>query len=106
MVQRISDFFIDATKTFMYFCTYPLQWLFLFAPRVYETIITIIVFTKNNVPTVRDLRYTLLHWQLNLLRVVYVLFFYTIKILILFCKFTQRQIQTNLDRISIIIKSY
>lgn len=61
------SFFIDAARTFAHFALSPLQWLFLRFPRIYEVIITTIIFWKNTLPTRREITHTLYHWQYLLL---------------------------------------
>lgn len=58
----MKDFFLDASKTFLHFAISPLQWLFWRFPRVYEVLVTTIIFWKNTLPTKTELLHTYYHW--------------------------------------------
>lgn len=58
----MKDFIFDASRTFLYFTLSPLQWIFWKFPKVYEALISTIIFWKNTIPSKNETLHTLYHW--------------------------------------------
>lgn len=95
----MRDFFVDATKTFMYFALSPLQWLFWRFPKAYEAVIIIIAFVKNNIPTKNETLHTVYYWYSCILSGLTVINFSLIKLLICINKQFIHSNDTALDKI-------
>lgn len=92
-------FLRDLICGLLYFALTPLHFLFFKFPKVYEVIISVIIFIKNNIPTIQELKLTINVWLLNIL-----LGFIYIKILIaktsiFFITITLEKIDKLLDNI-------
>ena len=90
MLQKTSYFFSDLIKTFIYFASLPLQWLFFSTPKLYEIVISVLVFIKNNVPSKQELYYTWFHWMYGIFKLLCVLLLCIINLLISCCKYLQK----------------
>jgi len=69
-MNKIKHFFADFFATVSYFALAPLQWLFWHMPRVYEAIICIIIFFKNNWPSATEWKHTMHHHLQNTIKVL------------------------------------
>lgn len=63
-MRQIKQFTVDMVATFFYFAATPVQYVFWKMPRLYECVLTVIIFFKNLIPTRTELHYTWLHWQI------------------------------------------
>ena len=104
MINSAVLFIIDSTKTFLYFVLHPLQWMFFKIPKVYEILVTIIVFVKNNTPTKTELYHTWLHWSYLLLNFNYYVFINVNKLSIVICKQLHQKLKTNIEKLNIVSK--
>ena len=95
----MKDFFIDATRTFMYFTLSPLQWLFWRFPKVYEAVIITIAFVKNNIPTKNEMLHTVYYWYSCILSGLTIINSSLIKSLICLNKQFIKSNNTALDKI-------
>jgi len=80
----LRDFIFDVFKAFLYFALSPLQWLFWKFPKVYEIIVTTIVFWKNSLPTKAELVHTGVHWLFLITSSTIICISYVVKLLIVF----------------------
>lgn len=80
----MKDFVVDISKTFLHFALSPLQWLFWRFPRVYEVIVTTIVFWKNSLPTKAELVHTGVHWLFLITSSTIICTSYVVRLLIVF----------------------
>jgi len=97
-MRYVSDFFLDATKTLLYIALSPLQWLFWHMPRVYEGVISTIVFWKNTIPSQQEILYTLNYWSISLLIVWRGMLLYILRINLQGCSYLHEKIKNKLKK--------
>jgi len=105
MITKTTNFFTDTIKTFLFFAFHPLQWLFFRMPRLYEAVVCMLIFIKNNIPTKIELYHTWLHWSHWLLRYTYYLFIVTANLSINTCSYLQNKLKTNTNELDKLLKS-
>jgi len=106
MVQRAFNFISSFTHTFLYFCLQPFQWLFFCAPKVYEFLLSIIIFIKNNIPTRTDFFYTIYTWFYYILKLSLIINILSLRLLMYIAKKIIQITNTVTKQLDIIIKKY
>lgn len=94
-------FFRDLVFSFAYFLS-PLYYMFFKFPKLYEVIISFIVFIKNNLPTKSDINLTLNVWLLNILLTITKFKILVVRGSIFIIKNCFERVDSILDKISCI----